>query len=533
MIVLYHNNTNVISLNSDVPNNIIEKAKSVSIGGFLFLAAKQFPNDLLVWCHISLKEQLNISRIEELFHHQKIMCSFNPSEGYWPAMVGYVEDTPFIKINKEVQYPTWQMSGWVGGIHASVINALAPHLKNENDFTYFLSSLAKKAMPLGLLCYSNPLLLKEKVMVKQQQSSVNSVYKFVKQHYKSRWVFLLLLNRLKYERKWDVIPFIISLFYRKSSFYSEALDQINVNSSRKLPNETNLDVIIPTIGRKDYLYDVLKDLSKQTKLPKNVIIIEQNPNPDSMSELDYLTTESWPFTIKYQLINKTGACHARNLALHQVASEWVFLADDDIRMEPAFLEKAFQKISKLGSENYTFSCLQEGEKSPNKRIIQWGTFGSGCSIIKWNSQYQLLFNEAYEFGYGEDADFGMQLRNIGQDVLYVPDPSIMHLKAPMGGFRTKPTLAWQKDKIQPKPSPTVMLFKLLHQTEQQLKGYKTILFFKYYRQQSIKNPVKYYLNFQQQWKQSIRWAHELRKQINSKHILLSSQNILLCHPDTQ
>ena len=169
------------------------------------------------------------------------------------------------------------------------------------------------------------------------------------------------------------------------------------------------------------------------------------------------------------------------------------------------------QISTLGSENYTFSCLQKGEQNSNVRVLQWSTFGSGCSIIQWNPQLQLLFNEAYEFGYGEDADFGMQLRNIGQDILYVPNPAIVHLKAPIGGFRTKPKLAWQEDTIQPKPSPTVMLFKLLHQTQQQIMGYKTILFMKYYFQQPIKNPIKYYKNFQQQWEQSVFWAHELRK----------------------
>jgi hypothetical protein len=57
-----------------------------------------------------------------------------------------------------------------------------------------------------------------------------------------------------------------------------------------------------------------------------------------------------------------------------------------------------------------------------------------------------------------DNDFGMQLRNQGVDVLYLPEPKILHLKAPVGGFRTKPKLAWENDEIQPKPSPTVMLF---------------------------------------------------------------------------
>jgi GT2 family glycosyltransferase len=45
---------------------------------------------------------------------------------------------------------------------------------------------------------------------------------------------------------------------------------------------------------------------------------------------------------------------------------------------------------------------------------------------------------ALEFGYGEDTDFGMQLRNKGFDVIYFPDLKITHLKAPMGvGLKIK------------------------------------------------------------------------------------------------
>jgi GT2 family glycosyltransferase len=288
------------------------------------------------------------------------------------------------------------------------------------------------------------------------------------------------------------------------------LDQIKINSNRKIIKETTIDVIIPTMGRKDYLYNVLKDLAKQTKVPENVIIIEQNPNTDSMSELDYLTIETWPFNIKHQFIHQTGACHARNLALHQVASEWVFLADDDNRLSEEVIEKIFYHIKKYGVEVITTKYIQPNELSNCNSVISWPTFGAGNSFLKSSLLKNVAFNTAYEFGYGEDADFGMQLRNLGQDILYVPEPSITHLKAPIGGFRTKPKLAWQEDTIQPKPSPMVMLFKLLHQTKQQLKGYKTILFIKYYRQQYIKNPIKYYKNFQQQWKQSVFWAKQLQ-----------------------
>jgi hypothetical protein len=122
------------------------------------------------------------------------------------------------------------------------------------------------------------------------------------------------------------------------------------------------------------------------------------------------------------------------------------------------------------------------------------------------------FNKALEFGYGEDGDFGMQLRNQGCDVLFFPEPGIIHLKAPIGGFRTKPVLSWQNEEIQPKPSPTVMLYQILHNTKEQQLGYKIILFFKYYGLQKIKNPWQYYLNYKKQWNSSVFWANKLKEQ---------------------
>ena len=109
---------------------------------------------------------------------------------------------------------------------------------------------------------------------------------------------------------------------------------------------------------------------------------------------------------------------------------------------------------------------------------QMFVFGAGHAFVKSTCITDLKFNVAYEFGFGEDNDFGMQLRNRGYDILYVSTSKILHLKAPIGGFRTKPTVLWQDDSIQPKPSPTVMLYKLLHDTKEQLLNYKVTLFFK-------------------------------------------------------
>jgi glycosyltransferase involved in cell wall biosynthesis len=512
MIIIYHNDSKVVEV-SKTYSSCFDNASSLTIAEFLLQLAKEYPDELLLWCHIYWKELLNLSEIEQLFHHKKLLLSYHPSETLFiDKSIGYVEESPFIRINKAVPYPSWQMSSGVGGIHARVVLAFNDKIPFDKDFDYFLCSLAKLGMRRGLLCYSEPRLLKQHLDSIPTKNSSYSLFRFVKQHYKMRWVFLLFFNLAVYERRFAVLPFLFSFFYKNRTKTNINLDPIKVQSSRKVIDKASVDVIIPTIGRKEYLYDVLLDLKSQSHLPTNVIIVEQNPVKGSQSELDYLTTEKWPFKIKHTFTHRAGACNARNIALAQISTKLVFLADDDIRIESDFIQKTLEYINDFGIKAVTLRCFQKGENQRATAIFQFGTFGAGCSFVVADNIKGCAFKMGYEFGFGEDGDFGMQLRNQGADVLYLSDPAILHLKAPIGGFRTKPPLQWQNDSIQPKPSPTIMLYHISHHNEEQVKGYKTILFFKYYKHQKITNLIRYYSHFQKQWKRSVYWANELKQQ---------------------
>jgi len=511
MVIIYHKNNRVVKVEADGKNVVYLEKK---IAKNLCEMAISFPDDLLIWCQIDLKASLNPASFYGIFHHRKIMASYNPSSNSFLAeAIGYVEESPFININKKVTYPTWQMNSFVGGIHASVLLQLKNQVSKKDNFDYFLHSIAKLAMNNGLLCYSEPLLLNSFLIENQnKRSNIFVLFKFVKQHYKTRWVFLLFLNLLIHEKKISLLPLLFSLFYSKRELQENCLENIQVQSTNKVIDSGTVDVIIPTIGRKQYLYDILKDLSSQTYLPTSIIIVEQNPDVKSTSELEYLQVDNWPFEIKHIFTHQAGACNARNLAMAQTKSEWVFMADDDIRIKKSFLEECFTQIDKFGTNEITFGCYdsQYDLNKKYKKEIQWETFGSGCSIIKRKCIKDIQYSKGFEFGYGEDSDFGMQLRNKGVDILYFPEPEILHLKAPVGGFRTKPVLEWQNDTIQPKPSPTVMLYKKLHLSNEGISGYKTILFIKFYKLQSTKNPIRYFFYFQKQWRQSLYWANQLK-----------------------
>ncbi len=509
-IIVYHQNNKVVEVDFE-GNSILFSQRSIAVN--LFQIAEQYPESLIVWCQLDLKSNLNCNEFVNIFHQKKIMASYNLSiNSFFSEAIGYVDLSLFLNIKKDVSYPTWMMSTHVGGVHAEVLNALNNRIPKDSNFDYFLHSMAKLAMPLGLYCYSEPKLVKKTdIIFPKYKKDIFILFRFIKQHYKTSWVFLLFINLFLYERKFNFLPLFFTLFYNRRYLKDDSLQLEHNQSQKKIVEIGTIDVIIPTIGRKKYLYDFLKDLASQTYLPRNVIIVEQNPILNSVSDLDYIESNNWPFYIKHIFTHQTGACNARNLALKEIKSEWVFMADDDIRIENVFLEEAFEVIKKDGIEQVTFGCYAPDydENKKNKRRFQSNNFGSGCSIVKFKNIGSVSYNASFEFGYGEDSDYGMQLRNQGFDIIYSPKPEIVHLKAPIGGFREKQILAWANDLVQPKPSPTVMLYNLLNITKQQLKGYKTTLFLKYYRVQKIKNPIKYYNNYIIQWDKSLYWANKL------------------------
>ncbi|TBX71021.1 glycosyltransferase family 2 protein [Flavobacterium silvisoli] len=514
MIILYHNNKSVTQVIS-TEGRALSFSEKNSITTELLILAATFPEEKIVWCHCALESQLNVDFIQKNETYNNTLFSFNPyPTPYLTDAIGYVENSVFININKANTYPTWLMSGSAGYAHASVFLNADDAVSTANDFDYFLNSLAKKHMPLGLFCYSEPRLLKSTSAfseIKARKTSRFTLFKFVKEHYRTRWVFLLLLDFLIYEKKIPLLPLLFSLSYKKKSVESYNLTEVSLLKHSGITEEDTIDVLIPTIGRKKYLYDVLLDLKKQNILPKNVIIIEQNGDVTASSELDYLTTEDWPFTILHTFTHTLGACNARNLALEQLKSKWVFFADDDVRIDADFLHQCLLNCKNYDKKALTLSCLQKGEKFIETKPFQWVSFGTCSSFVASEVLVDIRFSKSFEFGYGEDSDFGKKIRNAGTDVVFFSNPKLLHLKAPMGGFRTKFKFDWSDEKYQPKPSPTVMLYKLTHETTEEINGYKTLLFLKSFGKQGIKNPFRFYTTLKKQWNTSVFWAQKLKE----------------------
>ena len=509
MIFLKHTGNKPVAVLKD-GQSLELQFQNKAVSAACFLLAESFPDETLIWFHEDLEHILNL----EFFQNPSSELEMLSYAANQPLAIaeemGFVDQSVFFRVQPGVKYPTWLMSSAVGSISCKALLHFKKYIPAYPNFDLFLCVLAKAGMPKGLRAYSEPRLIKTSTHNAVSFSkNLSTTYTVMAALLGTKWLLLFGLQRLLYQKKLNVFRLLKSFQIRRIN--TAAIPEFTIDTSEldEVKEKLSFEVVIPTLGRKQVLKQTLEDLSNQTVVPKCVIIIEQNPEVDSVSELDYLQTEGWPFQIKHSFTHQTGACNARNLALDQVEADWVFLADDDLRIPKDFLKQAQVFIQNERLRAFTVSCLQKGEVEQEKVIIQWPAFGSGCSFVKTSAVKTIRFDLALEHGFGEDADFGMQLRKAGVDVLYNPFLKLIHLKAPSGGFRKAIEKPWDEENPAPKPEPTVLASLLKHATPAQVKGYKTLLFIKFYRLQNIKNPFSYIRQMRKRWEVSLVWAKKL------------------------
>lgn len=506
MIFLIHRNATEFLRAIKSGEEVTLKSSSITLA--FWELAKSHQEDILVWVEEKLYKSLNKEYFQDLFLHKNMMASYAITTRYLPDKIGYVDQLPFVNPDRNVKYPSWLMSTDVGGLYGETA------LKFRNDFTdiknfgYLLNSIAKLGQQNSLFCYSDPDLVKiERSNSIQFQASKSEFFDFVAQHYKQEWLWVLLFCLMKYKKDFPIRAFLSSK--SKKPFFQKRIELSTINHLEGIIAQGGIDVVIPSLGRPGYVKQVLRDLSGQTKLPKKVIIIEQNPEPSSKTEFNFLEG-NWPFDIVHHFIHKTGACNARNLAMKEISSEFIFFADDDIRLPEDLLEKSLKELVRLKVNAINMACLQPGEEPIFKKIKQWGAFGSGTSIVNSTYALQCRFSEIYELGFGEDIDFGMQLRSKGCDIIYHPELIFTHLKADRGGFRSTGINEWSDKEIEPKPSPTMMYLVNKYYTSEMIRGYKVSLYLKFFRKQAIRNPFRYFKKMEKRWKRSEELCNELQ-----------------------
>ncbi len=106
----------------------------------------------------------------------------------------------------------------------------------------------------------------------------------------------------------------------------------------------SLAVLIPTLNRPLDLEIAVRTLLTQTVLPAELIVIDQSRDDESERRVRALFEEfARPVELRYTLDSSISSlAKARNVALDQNSSEIFLFLDDDVELEPDFIEKLLE-----------------------------------------------------------------------------------------------------------------------------------------------------------------------------------------------
>lgn len=218
-----------------------------------------------------------------------------------------------------------------------------------------------------------------------------------------------------------------------------------------------LSVIIPTLGRKDELYNTMLDLSKQDldkEMWELLIVIQNRPDIDEFkSNVDKLG-------IRYKLIYSSApnASLARNIGLIESRGKYVLFLDDDLVINNTqFLANHLNAYIDNDISGVFGQVLDPGvperttrHKWSYKKHIGWMFFppnynqeckiengGAGnLSVIKDYAMAVGGMDINFEKGaHREESDFCLRLTSKYGMLLFEPKASVIHLGAAVGGCR--------------------------------------------------------------------------------------------------
>lgn len=312
--------------------------------------------------------------------------------------------------------------------------------------------LGFRALRMGAVIEYRPELITASPTHQQNPPPLEDLYTFIYRHYGSTWTKYFYARRsLKYwsfmaeHRAMKTAITACNSLPRKAPVPITRYSKVEITHN---PSCAKVSVIIPTLGRYQFLPGALQSIHDQTIKPMEVIIVDQNKKDERQPNV----YERYPdLNIRVLWQDERGQSLARNTGLKVAQGEYVLLFDDDSIASPDLIEQHLKPILSGESDVSTGVAfppppehydLPENFKYP--RIAQ--TFDTGNCLLRRDLIYQMGgFDRNYDFGPGTDSDFGTRLYLAGYRILHNPSAQRIHFKAGTGGLRTHGAVKYNTD----------------------------------------------------------------------------------------
>lgn len=230
---------------------------------------------------------------------------------------------------------------------------------------------------------------------------------------------------------------------------------------------TSVSVIVPTKDRPRELEFTVRTLLLQTTLPLQLIIVDQSSGTEGRDRVDRLyaslVDRSGGALELCYIMDETipGANVARNRAIDAATGDIVLFLDDDVILEPDFIEEIVAAYARRPDAagisgvitNYQrpqllfglwTSLFVRGPFLDKRQAVYWNAdglrnsepipvdrFGEGLMSFRAEAIRNCRFDENVRVCYGEDVDFCSQLKP-NSILLIAPRARLVHSKSPIG-----------------------------------------------------------------------------------------------------
>ena len=214
------------------------------------------------------------------------------------------------------------------------------------------------------------------------------------------------------------------------------MDQANQSSA------STVSIVILTMNRSAHMQNVLKNISLQSYLPSEIIIVDNNSELKEQKNNENLAKQ---YNADYFLMDENlGVSGGRNYGLKRANGDIIIEIDDDAEFEcKAAIEKVvkyFREDKSIGilafsifkNKNFDvrreeFPFFQKKKKIINELTPCGWFIGAGHAFRKEIFTKVNYYNDFYPYGQ-EEIDFSIRVIDSGYQLLFARDIRIFHFK---------------------------------------------------------------------------------------------------------
>lgn len=216
-----------------------------------------------------------------------------------------------------------------------------------------------------------------------------------------------------------------------------------------LHRSISISAIVPHYNRSGLVRKALESIHNQTVKPTEIILVDDNSQPEHRAELQNLQSLATLITTPRNL----GLAGTRNYGAQQAAGEWLAFLDDDDLWVPDKLERQLRYLQ----EHPTVEALGGGLTmvTPDGHQAYWGkkptrqlTLGHALCYTASMAQALIIRRDVFlglggfnpQLRYLEDYEFGIRLLASGHITHFLAEPLFIYYR----GGREQLSLEWQR-----------------------------------------------------------------------------------------